>query len=167
MRAVFKLGLIGDTQGRYKVDELLRQVARHFEPVDEIWHAGDWQDLAVLDGLQALGRPLRVVNGNAPDDPAFPERYERRIESLEVGMVHRPPIDGDPWAAALDICVHGHTHRWRDDRSGKTRFINVSTPTAAGFSVDRTIGILTIEGDEAELRQIELGSPGRAVQSAR
>ena len=150
------LGLIGDTQGRYKVDELLARVAPAFAGVDEIWHAGDWQDPAVLDGLRALGKPLQVVNGNAPDDRAYPERYARRIESLEVGMVHRPPRPGDSWAAGLDICIHGHTHRWRDERSGQTRFINVSTPTAAGFSRERTIGVLVIAAAAAELHRIEL-----------
>lgn len=151
-----RLGLIGDTQGRYRVDALLAVVAGWFRDVDEIWHVGDWQEAAVLDGLRALGRPLTVVNGNAPDDPRYPMQVRRRLEDLEVGMVHRPPRRGDPWAAALDICIHGHTHRWRDETIGRTRFINVSTPTAAGFSRERTMGILTLDSGRAELRRIEL-----------
>jgi putative phosphoesterase len=157
--AVRRLGLIGDTQGRYRVPGLLEEVAAHFEGVDEIWHAGDWQDYAVLEGLQALGKPLRVVNGNAPDDPAFPESVVERIEDITVGMVHRPPRRDDAWTETLDICIHGHTHRWRDETAGRTRFINVSTPTAAGFSQDRTLGILTIDGSSAELRKIVLPKP--------
>jgi predicted phosphodiesterase len=69
-------------------------------------------------------------------------------------MVHRPPKKGDPWAAALDLVIHGHTHRWRDEVVGTTRFVNVSTPTAAGFSQERTMGILRIQGRKAELEKI-------------
>ncbi|MGH7903919.1 MAG: metallophosphoesterase family protein [Candidatus Dormibacteraceae bacterium] len=151
-----RIGLIGDTQGRYRVPALLAAVGPHFEEVDEIWHAGDWQEPAVLEGLRALGRPLTAVNGNAPDDPSFPERVLRTIEGLEVGMVHRPPRAGDRWAAGCDIVVHGHTHRLRDETVAGTRFINVSSATAAGFSGDRTIGVLSIAGGAAELRVIGL-----------
>ena len=62
----------------------------------------------------------------------------------------------DPWTRSLDICIHGHTHRWRDEVVGRTRFINVSTPTAAGFSPDRTMGILRIDGASAELEKLRL-----------
>jgi putative phosphoesterase len=150
------LGLLGDTQGRYRVPDLLAAVGALLAGVDEIWHAGDWQEPAVLEGLRKLGKPLLVVNGNAPDDPRFPERVAQRVERLRVGMVHRPPRPDDAWARALDICIHGHTHRWRDEVIGGTRFINVSTPTAAGFSQDRTLGILRIDGDRAELERVRL-----------
>lgn len=151
---MYRLGLIGDTQGRYRVEPLLAFVAGRFAGVDEVWHVGDWQYEEVLEGLQRLGKPLVVVNGNAPDDARYPERVRRRIEDLEVGMVHRPPRKGDEWAAELDVCIHGHTHRWRDEVVNGTRFVNVSTPTAAGFSRERTMGILAIDGDRAELERI-------------
>jgi len=156
---MLRLGLIGDTQGRYRVGALLDFVAARFADVDEIWHAGDWQEEAVLDGLRALGKPLEVVNGNAPDDPRVPMQIRRRLEDLEVGMVHRPPKRGDPWAAELDICIYGHTHRWRDKTVGRTRFINVATPTAAGFSRERTMGVLTLDAGGAELERIAVELP--------
>jgi predicted phosphodiesterase len=159
---MLRLGLIGDTQGRYRVEVLLDVVRQCFAGVDEVWHVGDWQEEAVLAGLQALGKPLTVVNGNAPDDPHYPERVQRQLEGLEVGMVHRPPKRGDAWAEALDLCIHGHTHRWRDETIGRTRFINVSTPTAAGFGRERTMGILTLDAGRADLERIELPAPRRA-----
>ena len=51
---MLRLGLIGDTQGRYRVDRLLAVVAARFAQVDEVWHAGDWQEQSVLDGMNAL-----------------------------------------------------------------------------------------------------------------
>jgi len=151
--SMMRLGLIGDTQGRYRVEALLDFVRERFATVDEVWHAGDWQDEAVLDGLRRLGTPLTVVNGNAPDDPRFPMRVRRSLEGLEVGMVHRPPRAGDVWAAQLDVCIHGHTHRWRDETIGQTRFINVSTPTT-GIARDRTVGILTLDAGAGRLERI-------------
>jgi putative phosphoesterase len=153
---MLRLGLIGDTQGRYRVERLLSFAGERFAGVDEIWHVGDWQEEAVLSGLQAMGKPLTVINGNAPDDPRYPMRIRRSLEGLEVGMVHRPPPKGDPWAADLDICIYGHTHRWRDQQVGRTRFINVSTPTAGGFGRERTMGILTLDAGRAELERIEV-----------
>jgi predicted phosphodiesterase len=58
--------------------------------------------------------------------------------------------------AGLDICIHGHTHRWRDEVIGRTRFINVATATAAGMTKDRTAGILTITGGKADLERLDL-----------
>ena len=153
-----RLGLIGDTQGRYRVADLIERIRPHFEDVDEIWHAGDWQYEEVLEELANL-RPLTVVNGNAPDDPRYPERVKRTIEGLDVGMVHRPPRPGDDWAGSLDVCIHGHTHRWRDEKVVRTRFINVATPTLGGFfGSERTAGILTLNGGEAELERLDLAT---------
>ena len=148
------IGLIGDTQGRFDVAALIASVARHFEGVDEVWHAGDWQYPEVLTLLSQIA-PLTVVNGNAPDDPSQPERVLREVDGLRVGMVHRPPKKGDAWAAATDICIHGHTHRWRDETVGGTRFINVSTPTLAPRD-NRTIGILRLTDGHANLERIVL-----------
>jgi uncharacterized protein len=153
---MLRLGLIGDTQGRYRVPELLEAVRRYFAGVDEIWHAGDWQYEEVLDGLREIA-PLTVVNGNAPDDRRFPEHVVRTLEGLDLGMTHRPPRGDEPWLKGLDICIHGHTHRWRDEVREGVRFLNVSTPTAAFPSSDRSMGILTLDAGNAALLKIELG----------
>jgi predicted phosphodiesterase len=149
-----RLGIIGDTQGRYDVAALLERAAEVFDGVDEVWHAGDWQYPEVLDGLARIA-PLTVVNGNAPDDPRYPERVLRHVEELRVGMVHRAPRPGDQWARGLDICIHGHSHKWRDEVLDGVRYINVSTPTAAGFSRDRACGTLSIRGDRADLVRVD------------
>jgi len=148
------VGIIGDTQGRFPVDALLARAAEVFDGVDEVWHAGDWQYPEILEGLARLA-PLTVVNGNAPDDPRYPERVARQLDGLRVGMVHRAPRPGDEWAAGLDICIHGHSHHWRDEVVDGVRYINVSTPTAAGFSRDRSCGVLTIDGADATLQRID------------
>jgi|SRR5207245_7806904 len=151
-----RLGVIGDTQGRYSVPDLLATAADRFRNVDEIWHAGDWQEEEVLEGLGRL-KPLTVVNGNAPDDPRYPMEVVREIEGLKVGMVHRPPSPGSEWAAQLDACIHGHTHKWRDEIIGRTHFINVASATGAWFSRYRSAGILTLDHGAVHLEPVQMG----------
>ena len=151
-----RLGVIGDTQGRYSVDDLMAKVRVHFKAVDQIWHAGDWQNAAVLEQLRDLGKPLIVVNGNAPDDPSFPMTVSHDVDGLKVGMVHRPPNPNDPWVQALDVLIHGHTHIWRDEVIGHTRFINVASATGAWNTKNRSAGILTLDKKKVELKRIDL-----------
>jgi putative phosphoesterase len=141
-----KIGLIADTQGSFDVDALLAHVAREFAGVDELWHAGDWGVEAVLDGLRRLGPPLLVVNGNAPDDPRYPMTLERVIGHLHVGMLHNLEPRRLPWARDFDVVIHGHTHRWRDEVVGRTRFINPGTATRPQFGgTERTMARLTFD----------------------
>jgi predicted phosphodiesterase len=71
-------------------------------------------------------------------------------------MIHRPPAQRDGWASGLDVCIHGHTHRWRDEVIGTTRFINVSSPTVPAYGDRRTAGILTLDSGRADLLRLEL-----------
>jgi putative phosphoesterase len=142
-----KIGLIADTQGSFDVAAFLRHVAGEFAGVDEIWHAGDWGSEEVLAGLRDLGRVV-VVNGNAPADPRYPTTIEGKIGRWRVGMVHNLDNRRVRWAAGYDVVIHGHTHRWRDEVVGRTRFINPGTPTRPQFGgTERTMARLTFESD--------------------
>jgi putative phosphoesterase len=142
-----RIGVIADTQGRFDVGALMAFVAREFAAVDEIWHGGDWGSEAVLDGLRAI-RPLVVVNGNAPDDPRYPMTIERLIGSRRVAMIHNLEPRQEAWALRFDLVIHAHTHRWRDEVVGRTRFINPGTATKPQFGgTDRTMARLDFGED--------------------
>jgi uncharacterized protein len=158
-----KIGLIADTQGSFDVEALLRLLADAFAGVDEIWHAGDWGTEEVLNGLAQLG-PLVAVNGNAPDDQRYPMTVERTIGRLRVGMIHNLDARWQRWAGEFDVVIHGHTHRWRDERVGRTRFINPGTATRPQFGgTERTMARLTF-GDELQVEKLLL--PKFAVRPA-
>lgn len=143
-----RIGLIADTQGYFDIEALVQHVAVEFAGVDEIWHAGDWGSQAVLDGLATLGPPLVVVNGNAPDDPRYAMTVEREIAGYRVGMIHNLDARRLAWARGLDVVIHAHTHRWRDEVAGHTRFINPGTATRPQFGgTERTMARLTFERD--------------------
>lgn len=142
------IGLIADTQGSFDVEALIRHVAGELAGVDEVWHAGDWGSQAVLDGLATLGPPLVVVNGNAPDDPHYPMTVEREVGGYRVGMIHNLDARRQAWARSFDVVIHAHTHRWRDEVVGKTRFINPGTATRPQFGgTERTMARLTFDRD--------------------
>ncbi len=138
------IGLIADTQGSFDVDALLGHVAQQFAGVDEIWHAGDWGQDAVLDGLRRL-KPLVVVNGNAPDDQRYPMTVERTIGRWRLGMIHNLGRAAPDWLTGLDVCIHAHSHRWRDETVGRTRFLNPGTATRPQFGgTERTMARLHV-----------------------
>jgi hypothetical protein len=142
-----KIGLLADTQGSFDVEALLEFVGREFAGVDEIWHAGDWGSDDVLEGLRRLGR-LVVVNGNAPSDSRIPTTIEGTIGRWRVGMVHNLDRQRARWAAGYDVLIHGHTHRWRDEVIGRTRFVNPGTATRPQLGgTERTIARLAFEGE--------------------
>jgi predicted phosphodiesterase len=53
-----RIGLLSDTHSH--IDN---SILKHLETCDEIWHAGDIGDVAVLDQLKAF-KPTRAVYGN-------------------------------------------------------------------------------------------------------
>lgn len=149
-----KIGLIADTQGSFDVAALVRYVAGAFASVDEVWFAGDWGVAAVLDGLAGIGPPLVVVNGNAPDDPRYPLTVEREIGGRRIGMIHNLEPRRRQWAAGFNVVIHGHTHRWRDENVGTTRFVNPGTATKPQFGgTERTMARVTF-GRELEVEKL-------------
>jgi predicted phosphodiesterase len=136
------IGLIADTQGSFDIEALLGHVGREFAAVDEIWHAGDWGHEPVLAGLRRL-KPLVVVNGNAPYEPRYPPTVERAVGRWRVGMIHNLAGATRDWPAQFDIVIHAHSHRWRDEMVGATRFINPGTATRPQFGgTERTMARL-------------------------
>ena len=136
-----KIGLLADTQGSFDVEALLTYVGKEFAGADEIWHAGDWGSEDVLEGLRRLGR-LVVVNGNAPSDSRYPTTIEGTIGRWRVGMVHNLDKQRARWAANFDVVIHGHTHRFRDELVGRTRFINPGTAICLPLRSSSSMGFV-------------------------
>ena len=140
------IGLISDTHGVF--DDKLK---KFLEPVDEIWHAGDFGGgLSLAEELSAF-KPLKGVAGNC-DNHAL--RYEHPLfrffecEGLKVLMTHVGGYPGryDSRAIKLieehkpDIFVCGHSHILKVVRDTKRNML-VINPGAAGiqgFHVVRT-----------------------------
>lgn len=127
-----KIGLISDTHG------LLRnEIYAAFEDVDEIIHAGDVGDAAILTELEVIA-PVNCVYGNV-DSPDVRER-SREVLELERAGHHIAVIHGHQLGAPkveglvemfpdAGVIVYGHTHQPLVREVGDTLVVN---PGSAG-----------------------------------
>ncbi len=155
------IGLLSDTHGVF--DEPFRQF---FDPVDEIWHAGDFGSMQVAGEISSF-KPLKGVYGNC-------DGYDIRLdyplyrlfdcEGMKILMTHIGGYPGryDPRARALidefrpDIFVCGHSHILKvvNDTKRNMLVINPGAEGQQGFHTVRTALRFRIEN--ADIRDMEV-----------
>ncbi len=161
-----KIGLLSDTHG-YLDDAVLK----HFEKCDEIWHAGDFGSMEVIEELEAF-KPLRAVYGNIDDKDIrlkFPEHLRFHSEQVDVWMTHiggypgkysplvKPEILNNP--PKLFITGHSHILKVQFDPKLQLLHLNPGAAGKQGWHQIRTAMRFEINGDKIEnLEVIELGS---------
>jgi putative phosphoesterase len=162
---MIKIGLLSDTHGY-----LDPKIYDYFKDVDEIWHAGDFGNVEVIDELRKF-KPLRGVYGNIDDHITrreLPEFNRFTIENVEVLMTH---IAGKPnkyskpafeelqkKAPKLFICGHSHILLVQMDKRFNMLWMNPGACGIKGFHKVKTILRFQINGDKIEnLEAIELG----------
>ena len=147
------IGLISDTHGVFADD-----VRKFLDPVDQVWHAGDFGTFACAATISAF-KPLTGVYGNCDGldvRQLYPRYTHFECEGLKILMTHIGLRRGSYWAydtrkplyddfarelIALykpDLYICGHTHIpqvFRDSRMGFL-FMN---PGACGFQGSRDV----------------------------
>ena len=113
-----RIAVIADTHGRFP-----EFVAGELQKADEIWHLGDFCDLATLNAVKAIGRPFYGVLGNNDWGLDLPPWLMLERGGKTFRLIHIPP--SHPGGA--DFLLHGHTHVPRDERIGETRVLNPGT----------------------------------------
>ncbi len=166
---MIKIALISDSHGF--IDE---KVLSHLQDVDEIWHAGDIGDDAVIQALPK-GKILRIVYGNIDGAPArlqYPEELFFEVDGAKVLMLHiggRPPrynknVKSKILTLKPDLFVCGHSHicRVEFDRTINCLYMNPGAIGQQGFHQVRTLLKFEIEAGKAKnLRVVELGKKGK------
>lgn len=149
-----KIGLISDTHGVFS-----EEFRTFLQPVDEIWHAGDFGGGLELAEEIAKFKPVKGVAGNCDN---YDLRYTHPVhrffecEGLKVLMTHVGGYPGryDARARQLideycpDIFVCGHSHILKVVRDPKRNML-VINPGAAGiqgFHLVRTALRFKIDG---------------------
>ena len=140
------IGLISDTHGVF--DE---QFQEFLEPVDEIWHAGDFGGGMELAEKIAEFKPLTGVAGNCDNhNLRFIHPLHRffECEGLKILMTHIGGYPGRYDVRALelidryrpDIFVCGHSHILKVMRDDKRNMLTINPGAAGiqGFHVVRT-----------------------------
>lgn len=148
------IGLISDTHGVFS--EPFREF---FEPVDVIWHAGDWGgDVSFADDIAAF-KPVVGVHGNCDGSGIrfqYPETQLLKLQGLKILMTHIGGSPGHyyPQAKALIeahrpgvfICGHSHILKVMRDKQYDMLYINPGAAGLQGWQLVRTALRFKIEG---------------------
>ncbi len=162
------IGLLSDTHGVF--DEPFR---KFLDPVDEIWHAGDFGGIDTAEAIAAF-KPLKGVYGNCDGYDVrldYPLYQLFDCEGMKVLMTHIGGYPGryDPRARALidefrpDLFVCGHSHILKvvNDRKRDMLVMNPGAAGIQGFHVVRTALRFRISsGDIGDLEVFELDRSG-------
>ena len=156
-----KIGLLSDTHSY--LDEA---VFKHFENCDEIWHAGDFGSLTIVEELEKF-KPLRAVYGNI-DDKSIQSHCVEHLrfvcEGVDVWMTHiggypgkysslvKPDIMKNP--PQLFICGHSHILKVQYDQKLKLLHLNPGAAGKQGWHKVRTL--MRFELTEGKIENLEI-----------
>lgn len=160
-----KIGILSDTHGYW--DD---RFSEYFSDCDEIWHAGDIGDYAIVEKLAATVPVVRCVSGNIDHGMVrrkCPELLIFEVEGVRVLLTH---IGGYPgrWAKGMKkllknerikLMVDGHSHILKVmlDHELDMLHINPGAAGQQGWHKVRTLVRLEIEdGTFTRLEAIEL-----------
>lgn len=157
--------LLSDTHGH--IDD---RIVAYAQEVDEIWHAGDFGNLAVIESLQQI-KPLRGVYGNIDGTEIrkiVPEVARFYCEEVEVLMIHiggypkkyTPLVKKEIASRTPQLFISGHSHILKAmyDSENSLLHLNPGAAGKQGWHQMRTMMRFTIEGEEIRnLEIIELG----------
>ncbi len=164
-----KIGLLSDTHSY-----LDPKVFDYFKDCDEIWHAGDIGDPAVINALEQF-RPVRAVFGNIDDKDLqvrFPEDLWFDCEGINIWMTHigGAPPNYNPRVKKIlktktpDVFICGHSHILRVKKDGSMLYVNPGACGNHGFHTIRTIIRMDInDGKITKMEVVELGKRGNLI----
>ncbi len=163
-----RIGLISDTHSF-----LDNSVFEHFKNCDEIWHAGDFGNLEVIEALQKF-KPLKGVYGNI-DGPEiqhlFPEQNIFTCEKVKVYMQHiggypgkyAPGVKNKIKLEQPKIFISGHSHilKIMYDEALQCLHINPGAAGNQGWHKVKTLVRFVIDKKNIkDCEIIELGARG-------
>jgi putative phosphoesterase len=140
-----RIAVIADTHGTLPVE-----ILSDLRTADEIWHLGDFCDLATLAAVREIGPPVQAVLGNNDYGLDLPISLLLERGGKSFYLIHIPPRA----ASGADFLVHGHTHVPRDEMIGGTRFLNPGTIGKPNKGVPPAYAWLTIRAEEAPVWEI-------------
>jgi hypothetical protein len=160
-----RIGLISDTHSF-----LDNAVFTHFKECDEIWHAGDFGDIALMQALENF-KPLKAVYGNIDAVEIrwkAPEILQFTCEDVPVFMTHiggypghyAPGIKKQLQTAKPKLFISGHSHilKIMYDESLQCLHMNAGAAGKSGWHKIRTLIRFAIDGDKIkDCEVIELG----------
>jgi putative phosphoesterase len=158
---MIRIGLISDTHG-YLDDA----VFKHFENVDEIWHAGDFGTIELADQLAAF-KPLRGVYGNIDGKEIrlqYPEDLRFTCEKVDVWMTHiggypdkySPRVKNIIYTKPPQLFICGHSHILKVMYDKKINCLHLNPGAAGKQGWHRTQTLMRFSISEEKIHTLEV-----------
>jgi len=156
------IGVISDTHIPYRATNIPKKVFEEFKDVDLILHAGDIEELTVLDELKKIA-PVKAVNGNCDYHPELNDFEVIKIENIKIGLTHGTVYPkGDTQQLyylakelGVDVLISGHTHRSLIKQVNDVLLLNPGSPTQPR-STEASIMLIKIENSNLEAKIIKI-----------
>ena len=147
-----RIGIVSDTHG------LLREeVLDALNGCDHILHGGDINRQEILDRLQQIA-PLYAVRGNNDKEWAecLPLFLDLEIDGIRIYMTHKKK-DLPEDCSMYDLVICGHTHKYSENREGRTIYLN---PGSCGpRRSDQAVTMATVDVNGQEITVHAIGIP--------
>jgi uncharacterized protein len=156
-----KIGILSDTHG-----QLPGGLITFFEKCDQLWHAGDFGSLEVLEQLENF-KPLRGVFGNIDGTEIrqqFPERYHEKIENVTMAMMHIGGYPGRYEKKAIEwirqtkpkVFITGHSHILKIMWDKKNNLLNINPGAAGNAGFHKSITMVRFDIDGSDIKNLEV-----------
>ncbi len=152
------LGVVSDTHNNLKNIDLIISLFNE-KKVESVIHTGDITNSKSLDKFSKLKSRFICVYGNNDrnedglKDVALKYNFEleqpphvTEIANKKIAIFHEPEIIDDFLSnnADMDVVLHGHTHRYREETFNGTLIFNPGE--SAGFLKGKnTVGIINLK----------------------
>ncbi|MCF0178363.1 MAG: metallophosphoesterase family protein [Bacteroidales bacterium] len=164
------IGVISDTHGSF--DD---RVKKFLDPVDVIWHAGDFGGIVVAEKIAAF-KPLIGVSGNCDGMDvrvSYPETQLFKTEGVVVAMKHIGgyPEHYDYTARRLiertlpEIFVCGHSHILRVMNDAKYNMLMINPGACGHQGIHQTLTAVRFHIDDCRIHDMEVGEWNRINQT--
>ncbi len=156
-----RIGLLSDTHGT-----LSSRIFNFFDPVDEIWHAGDIGNAETADRLSAF-KPFRAVYGNIDDQVLrrmFPVNQRFFCEDVDVLMTHiggypghyEAPVRQQFRTKTPQLFISGHSHILKVIFDPKYHLLHVNPGAAGNKGFHRVCTAVRFVIDGRNIRDMEV-----------
>lgn len=156
-----RIGLLSDTHGFVH-----ERIFTFFDKVDELWHVGDFGNIATADKLAEF-RPLKGVYGNIDGQDVrvvHPLHQRFMCEGLDVWMTH---IGGYPgryeryvkpaiYTDSPDLFISGHSHILKVIYDKKLDFLHINPGAAGAHGFHKVCTAIRFVIDGKDIRDLEI-----------
>jgi putative phosphoesterase len=142
------VGVIADTHG-----VLSEQVVQALQGVSQIIHAGDVDEVEVLEQLGRIA-PVSAVRGNMDHGPGLEELPATQVVQVgekSIYVLHDlGTLEIDPAAAGIQLVIYGHYHRPERKQRNGVLYLNPGSASFPRMGTRKSLALLRLRDGTIE-----------------